>query len=89
MSYKGGNMGIADTKRIQEITDRAKELPDSLVQELLDFAEFLRMKKQGFSYRQITDSAEYVRSVRSKEGKKAKSGRAFLKELVEWQESNS
>ena len=77
------------TGRAKEIADLAKELPDSAWQELLDFAQFLKIKKQGFTYKQTADSAQYVRSLRTKEGKRSKSGQTFIKELIEWQESNS
>ncbi len=82
-------MGSAATDRIKEIADLAQGLPDSSLQELLDFAEFLRIKKEGFSYRKVADSAVYVRDLREKEGKRMKSGQAFINELVEWQKSNS
>jgi hypothetical protein len=77
------------TGRAKEIADLAKELPDSAWQELIDFAQFLKIKKQDFTYKQTTDSAQYVRSLRAMEGRKTKSGQTFIKELIEWQESNS
>ncbi len=36
------------TNRTREIADLAKELPDSALQELLDFAKFLKVKEHGF-----------------------------------------
>jgi len=77
------------TSRAKEIAELAKELPERSWQELLDFAHFLKIKKQGFSYKQTPDSAHYIRSLRTKEGKRTKSGQMFIKELIEWQESNS
>jgi len=82
-------MSGAAAKHVKEITDLAKELPDGALEVLLDFAQFLRTKKGTFSYTQVADSAEYVRDLRVKEGKRTKSGQVFLKELLEWQRSNS
>jgi hypothetical protein len=82
-------MGSTAINRAKEIANLAKELPDSSWQELLDFAEFLRIKKEGFSYKSVADSAEYVRGLREKEGKRTKSGQTFINELIEWQKSNS
>ena len=81
-------MGIAtDYKR--ELMTITKDLPDKEVREVLDFARFLKAKKEGFSYDQVKDSAEHVRILRAKEGKKAKSAKKFIDELVEWQKSAS
>jgi hypothetical protein len=82
-------MGGTAAKHVKEITDLAKELPDSSLEVLLDFAQFLKTRKVTFSYKQVADGAEHVRDLRVREGKKAKSGQAFLKELLEWQKSNS
>ncbi len=82
-------MSGAAAKHVKEITDLAKELPDSSLEVLLDFAQFLKTKKGTFSYKQVAHSAEHVRALRVEEGKRTKSGQAFLKELLEWQESNS
>jgi hypothetical protein len=82
-------MSGAAAKHVKEIADLAKELPDSSLEVLLDFAQFLKAKKGTFSYRQVADSAEYVRDLRAKEAKRTKSGEVFLKELLEWQKSNS
>jgi hypothetical protein len=38
---------------------------------------------------QVKDSAEYVRKLRDREGKRAKSGKNFIEELIQWQKSNS
>ncbi len=81
-------MGTAvDYKK--EIINITKKLPDDKLRELVDFAVFLRIKEKGFSYLQVKDSAEYVRNMRIIEGRKMKSGRKFINELVEWQKSNS
>jgi hypothetical protein len=82
-------MGSTVTNRAKEIAELVKELPDGSWQELLDFAQFLKTKRQGFSYKQTADSAEYVRSLRVKQGITAKSAESFIKELIEWQGSNS
>ena len=77
----------SDYKR--ELMTITKDLPDMEVREVLDFARFLKAKKEGFSYTQIKDSAEYIRTLRAKEGKRAKSAKNFIDELVEWQKSAS
>jgi hypothetical protein len=77
------------TQRVNEIADLAKELPESALEELFDFAQFLKIKKQEFSYKGVADSAEYMRSLRLREGKKIKSGQIFIQELIEWQKSSS
>ncbi len=69
----------------KELMTITKDLPDKEVREVLDFARFLKAKKEGFSYTQIKDSAEYVRTLRAKEGKKVKSAKKFIDELIEWQ----
>lgn len=76
-----------DYKR--ELMTITKDLPDKEVREVLDFARFLKAKKEGFSYVQIKDSTEYVRTLRAKEGKRVKSAKKFIDELVEWQKSAS
>jgi len=83
-------MGIAagaDYKK--ELINIARDLPDKEVKEVLDFVQFLKAKKEGFSYMQIKDSAEYVRALRMREGKRVKSGKRFVEELIEWQKSES
>jgi hypothetical protein len=80
-------MGVA-TNFKEEIINLAKELPKDKLTELIDFAYFLKAKKEGFSYMQAKDSAEYVRRLRIKEGKRVESGRKFIEELIEWQKSN-
>ena len=81
-------MGTAvDYKK--ELTNLTKELPESKLSELLDFAQFLKAKSKGVTYMEVRDSAEYVRKLRAEEGKRVKSGKNFIKELIEWQKSNS
>ena len=83
-------MGIAagvDYKK--ELINIARDLPDRDVKEVLDFVQFLKAKKEGFSYMQIKDSAEYVRALRMREGKRVKSGKKFIEELIAWQKSES
>jgi prevent-host-death family protein len=87
-SKKRGYTNItADYKK--ELTTITNDLPDKEVREVLDFARFLKAKKEGFSYAQIKDSVSYVRALRAKEGKKVKSAKKFIDELVEWQKSAS
>ena len=79
----------AATDYKRELITITKDLPDKEVREVLDFARFLKVKKEGFSYTQIKDSAEYVRTLRAKEGKRDKSAKKFIDELVAWQKSAS
>lgn len=73
----------------RELMTITKDLPKKDVRQVLDFAQFLKAKKEGFSYAQIKDSAEYVRTLRGKEGKRVKSAKKFINELIEWQKSES
>lgn len=66
-----------------------RELPDDKLRELILFAQFLKSKKGRGIYIQVRDSAEYVRNLRVKEGKRVRSGERFLEELIQWQKSNS
>ncbi|MDP3297331.1 MAG: hypothetical protein Q8N09_07050 [Thermodesulfovibrionia bacterium] len=59
------------------------------MRELIDFAQFLKLKEEGFSYKQVEDSAGYVRRLRANEGRKIKSGKKYIEELIEWQKLNS
>ncbi len=59
----------------KEIVKLTKDLPEDKLRELIDFARFLKAKSEGFTYMQVQDSAEYVRKLRIKEGKKVKSGK--------------
>ncbi len=81
-------MGIAVNFK-KEIINLTKELPDDKLRVLIDFAQFLKAKKEGFIYMHVKDSAEYVRGMRIREGRKTKSGKRFIEELIEWQKSNS
>ena len=76
--------------RIQDI---AKLLPPEKLREVLDFMEFLYQKEKKFDYASVENSTEYVRGLREKESVtqkgQQKDGQEFLKELIEWQESNS
>ncbi|MDP1758819.1 MAG: hypothetical protein Q8K77_03370 [Thermodesulfovibrionales bacterium] len=83
-------MGIAagaDYKK--ELINIARDLPDRDMKEVLDFVQFLKAKKEGFSYMQIKDSVESVRALRMREGKRVKSGKRFIEELIAWQKSES
>jgi len=73
----------------KEIMNLSKELPDDELRELIDFAQFLKAKKEGFSYMRVWDTAEYVRKLRIKEGARVKTGKKFIEELIKWQKSNS
>lgn len=77
---------VTDYKK--EIISLTKELPEYRLQELIDFAQFLKAREEGFSYSEVKDSGEHVRKVRTKEGERAKSGGKFLKELLAWQKSS-
>ena len=80
-------MGVEVNYR-KEIVNLFKELPHGQLREIIDFARFLRAKMEGFTYMQVRDSAEYIKKLRAEEGKKIKSGRKFIEELIEWQKSN-
>jgi hypothetical protein len=85
---KGEVMTRIAARRLNEINDVAKELPESELSELLDFARFLRIKK-GKPYGEVEDSAAFVRELRAKAGNESKSGESFIRDLIAWQESNS
>ena len=76
-----------------KIRNIAKMLPVEKLGEVLDFMEFLYQKEKGFNYTRVENSAKYVRKLREEESftpeGKQKDGREFLRELFEWQESNS
>ena len=76
-----------------KIQNIAKMLPPEKLGEVLDFMEFLYHKEKGFDYTRVENSAQYVRKLREEQsftpGGKQKNGREFLRELIEWQESNS
>ena len=76
-----------------EIKNIAKMLPPEKLREVLNFMEFLYQKEKGFDYTGVENSAEYVRRLREKQSftqdGQQKDGREFLKELIEWQKSNS
>lgn len=80
-------MGVEVNYR-KEIVNMSKVLPHDQLREIIDFARFLRAKKEGFTYMQVRDSAEYIKKLRAEEGKKIKSGRKFIEELIKWQKSN-
>ena len=81
-------MGLAIDYR-KEILNVSKALPEEKLRELIDFAKFLRTKREKFSFAQVKDSAEYVRKLREEGGKKFKSGKEFIEELIQWQKSRS
>ena len=72
----------------RELTQLTKNLPANKLKELLDFAGFLMAKKEGFTYTDIKDSAEYVKKLRAQEGKRIGSSEKFIAELIAWQKSN-
>jgi hypothetical protein len=78
---------VTDYRR--QILELTEDLPKEKIKELINFAQFLRTKRPIFSYSQIEDSAEYIGEMRRKEGKKVKSGKRFIEELIEWQRLNS
>jgi len=73
----------------KEIINVSKELPKEKLRVLVDFAQFLKARKKGFSYMQVKDSAGYVGKLREEEGKKFKSGKDFIEELIKWQKLES
>lgn len=73
----------------KEIMNVSRKLPEDKLKELFDFAQFLKAKKERFSYVAVKDSAEYLRKLREEEGKRFKSGKDFIEELIKWQESES
>ena len=72
----------------KEIIKLTRDLPSGELKELFDFASFLKAKKEGFTYMQVKDSAEYVRKMRMQEVKR-KTAKKFIEELIEWQKSDS
>lgn len=88
LTHYGGFMSVMTDYR-RQILDLTKGLPNEKIKELIDFAQFLRTKRNSLSYSQVEDSAEYVGDLRRKEGKKVKSGKKFIEELIEWQRLNS
>ncbi len=74
----------------KDIMNLTKELSEDKLKELVDFAQFLRAKMEGFTYMQVKeDSVEYVKKMRLKEAKKVRSGKKFIEELAQWQKSKS
>jgi hypothetical protein len=81
-------MGTA-VKYKKEIMDLTRELPENKLKELIDFAQFLKIKSEKGLFMQVKDSAAYIRDLRIKEAKKVRTGKRFIEELIEWQKSNS
>ena len=81
-------MAIA-AKYKKEIMNLTEELPENKLKELIDFAEFLKVKHEGTSFMQVGESAAFVRKLRIKEAKRVKTGKYFIEELMEWQKSRS
>jgi len=81
-------MGLAIDYR-KEIMNVSKDLPEETLKELVDFAQYLKAKKEKFTYMEVKDSGEYVRKLREEEGRRFKSGKEFIEELIKWQESKS
>ena len=81
-------MGIAINYK-KEIVNLTNELPESRIKELIDFAKFLKLKEEGFSYKQVGDSGVYVKKLRDKEGRRIRSGKKYIEELIAWQKSSS
>jgi len=80
-------MGLAVNYK-KEITNITRDLPNDKLKVLINFAQFLKEKEEEFSYADIMDSAEYVKTLRKKQAKKVKTGKRFIEELIEWQKSN-
>jgi hypothetical protein len=83
----GGAMVLAVNYK-KQITNITRDLPNDKLKVLINFAQFLKEKEEEFSYADIMDSAEYVKTLRKKQAKKVKTGKRFIEELIEWQKSN-
>jgi len=81
-------MAIA-VKYKKEIMNLTKDLPESRLKELIDFAEFLKAKKEDSAFMQMGDSAAYIRKIRTAEAKRVKTGKRFIEELIKWQKLRS
>jgi hypothetical protein len=73
----------------KEIINLTKGLPENKLKELIDFAEFLKAKKEDTVFMQVGDSAAYIRKLRTAEAKRVKTGKRFIEELMEWQKLRS
>jgi len=73
----------------KEIINLTKGLPEYKLKELIDFAEFLKAKKEDAVFMQVGDSAAYIRKLRTTEAKRVKTGKRFIEELMEWQKLRS
>ncbi|MEW6327244.1 MAG: hypothetical protein AB1487_06580 [Thermodesulfobacteriota bacterium] len=73
----------------KKILNLTEGLPVTKLKEVVDFIGFLKAKEQGFSYKTVSDSVEYVQKMRSEDVKGVKSGKEFIEELIRWQESSS
>lgn len=71
----------------KQIMDLTNNLSEDKVIELINFAQFLKAKQEGFSYEQIEDSAEYVRELRLKENHQKTNRQNYIDEIIEWQKS--
>jgi hypothetical protein len=76
-----------------KIQQMARMLPPEKLREVIDFMEFLYQRDKESDYTSVENSVDYVRILREKDSVtkdgKPKDGQEFLKELIEWQESNS
>jgi len=73
----------------KEIMNLTKDLPESKLKELIDFAEFLKAKKEDTDFMQVGDSAAYIRKLRAAEAKRVRTGKRFIEEIMEWQKLRS
>jgi hypothetical protein len=73
----------------KEIMNLTKDLPENELKELIDFAEFLKAKKEKPVFMQVRDSAVFIRKLRTSEAKRVKTGKRFIEELMEWQKLRS
>ena len=73
----------------KEIMNLTKDLPENELKELIDFAEFLKTKKEEAVFMQVGDSATITRKLRTAEAKRVKTGKRFIVELMEWQKLRS
>lgn len=73
----------------KEIMNLTKDLPENELKELINFAGFLKAKKEEPVFMQARDSATFIRKLRTAEAKRVKTGKRFIEELMAWQKLRS
>jgi hypothetical protein len=89
MSGEGGIIVATAVRYKKEIMNLTKDLPENELKELIDFAEFLKAKKEDAVFMRVGDSATFIRKLRTAEAKRVKTGKRFIEELMEWQKLRS